>query len=455
MNKIKQNKITFFLILSVIAITFSSLTFLSLPVLFNYKSKVTKIEKNFNKNFKIFLKTSGNISYKPFPKPHLLVENATLNLSNNIKNKNLIDTSNLKIFISLRDIYLRSFENISSAEISDSNIEFTIPDLKKFREHLYYSINKPIYFNKCKFFVKNKNDEVILISPIKNIIYKINNKSKFKNFIIDGEVFGIDFKSEWRRQYDNPKISINNINLYSPNIEIKNIFKNNNNKKFQIFNEIIFGQDKLKYEIKFNDNKINITSPKVENINFNIDGNIQVKPFYFDIALNIKNKKIEKIIDNFLIYFLLYDKNYLGNINGNFEIKLDELDNKLIKKGEINFIINEKKIKLKNSTFDLHKIGKLNSQISYEEELGKIKFFSKNKLIIKNHIEFAKMFQIASNKAKNINQISFQLEKNINETDFTISNIIINNVKNNEKVKQFFTVKNIQNLRSHIRKVLD
>ena len=48
MNKIKQNKITF-LILSVIVITFSSLTILSLPVLFNYESKVAKIEKNFIK----------------------------------------------------------------------------------------------------------------------------------------------------------------------------------------------------------------------------------------------------------------------------------------------------------------------------------------------------------------------------------------------------------------------
>ena len=76
MNKIKQNKITFTLILSAIAIIFSSLTILSLPVLFNYKSKVTIIEKNFYKNFKIYLNSSGKISYKPFPKPHLLVENA-------------------------------------------------------------------------------------------------------------------------------------------------------------------------------------------------------------------------------------------------------------------------------------------------------------------------------------------------------------------------------------------
>ena len=99
MNKIKQNKITFSLILAAIAIIFSSLTILSLPVLFNYKSKVTKIEKNFYKNFKIYLKTSGNISYKPLPKPHLLVENAYLNLSQPTDQDNFIFTKNLKIFI--------------------------------------------------------------------------------------------------------------------------------------------------------------------------------------------------------------------------------------------------------------------------------------------------------------------------------------------------------------------
>ena len=96
MNKIKQNKITFLLAISVIAIIFSSLTILSLPVLFNYKSKVINIEKNFYKKFKIYLKSSGKITYKPFPKPHLLVENASLNLSENSKTDDFINTSNLK-----------------------------------------------------------------------------------------------------------------------------------------------------------------------------------------------------------------------------------------------------------------------------------------------------------------------------------------------------------------------
>ena len=54
------------------------------------------------------------------------------------------------------------------------------------------------------------------------------------------------------------------------------------------------------------------------------------------------DKKVEKIIDNFLLNLILYNENYLGNLNGLFKIKFDKLNNKLIKKGEIKLIINEK-----------------------------------------------------------------------------------------------------------------
>ena len=101
MNKIKQNKITFTIILVSLVIIFSSISILSLPVLFNYESKVVEIEKSFFKNFKFNLNMSGNISYKPFPKPHLLVEKASLKLSQSSVDKNIINTKKLKIFISL------------------------------------------------------------------------------------------------------------------------------------------------------------------------------------------------------------------------------------------------------------------------------------------------------------------------------------------------------------------
>ena len=455
MNKIKQNKITFSLILIAISIIFSSLIILSLPVIFNYNSKVQEIEKNFYKNFKIYLKSHEKISYKPFPKPHLLVEKASLNLSETSNKNNLLNTSKLKIYITLRDIYLRSFKNYISTEISNSNLELKMSDIKEFRKHLYKNINKPIIFNNCKIFIKNKIDDVIIISPINKISYKINNKNKVKYFIIDGSIFGLDFKSEWKRMYSTPENSFLNINIINPSLKIENILKNESDKKFNGQVKIDYLKDKLEYNFQYDNEKIKIKSPKNKKSNFNLDTEIQINPFFFTGDLLIKNKKVEKIIDDILLYFLLYEENYLGNLNGLMKIKFDNLNNKLIKKGEINFNIKEKKININEVRFDLNKIGTIKAEINFIDDEGSIKFVSKNKLDINNHIEFAKAFQVGSKKVKKIKEIYFEIEKNVGDTDFAITNVKINNEENIEKSNEIFIVKNIQNLRSHIRKIID
>ena len=455
MNKIKQNKITFTLILSAIAIIFSSFAILSLPVLFNYKSKVTLIEKNFYKSFKVYIKSKGKISYKPFPKPHLLVENASLNLSKTEGKEDLLNTTNLKIFISLRDIYLRSFEDLSSTEISNSNLELRISDLKQLRDHLYLKINKPIIFNNCKIFLKNKKNEVILISPTKKISYKINNKTKIKNFTIIGEVFGLNFKSSWKRSYLSPKISTHDISIINPKIEIKNIFRFENSKIFNIQSQINYIQEKMEYDLEYRNSKITVFSPNKEKNNFNVNSQINLNPFYFEGELQIKNKKLENVIDILLLNLLLYDKSYFGNLNGLLKIKFNQLKNKLINEGELSFLISEKILKLNRTKFNLDKIGYINSNISFVENNGDMKFLSENQLHIENHIEFAKVFQVSSKKVKNIKIIYFDIEKAFGDTDFTISNVKINDSKNVEKSDDIFIVTNIQNLRSHIRKVID
>ena len=73
---------------------------------------------------------------------------------------------------------------------------------------------------------------------------------------------------------------------------------------------------------------------------------------------------------------------------------------------------------------------------------------------IENHIEFAKIFQIGSNKVKNIKIINFDIIKNYEETDFLITNVKINNEENVQKEEEIFVVKNIQNLRSYIREII-
>ena len=48
--------------------------YLSIPVLFNYKSIENVIEKKFYNDFKINLNINGDIKYQLLPKPHLLIK---------------------------------------------------------------------------------------------------------------------------------------------------------------------------------------------------------------------------------------------------------------------------------------------------------------------------------------------------------------------------------------------
>ena len=97
----------------------------------------------------------------------------------------------------------------------------------------------------------------------------------------------------------------------------------------------------------------------------------------------------------------------------------------------------------------------MNTEIKYISDQGDIKFFSKNHLYIENHIEFAKTFQVGSKKAKGIQEIYFDLEKDLGSSDLILKNVKINSSGNFTNSDDIFIVKNIQNLRSYIRKVID
>ena len=142
---------------------------------------------------------------------------------------------------------------------------------------------------------------------MQNIFYNINNKKRTKSFIIDGEVFGLKFRSNWNRNYNSPKTSNHTIQIIYPNIEIKNKSKFENLNEFSTKSQIFYSHDKMNYYLQFKNNKITISSPNKENTNFNINSDIIFKPFYFNGELTIKNKKFEQIIYNFLLNLLSYD----------------------------------------------------------------------------------------------------------------------------------------------------
>ena len=437
-----------------IIIFFTAILFLSLPVLLNYNSIQNVIEKKVSSEFKINLKILGDISLKIFPRPHYLVKRANLDLDLENDKSSIIQTKNLKIYIPLKKIYSKSNINIEEIEIEKANIYFKLDDVFDFKNHLYYKINKPIYIKKSKFFFLDKNNKTILISPIKKISYFINNKNNSKELKIQGSIFDVDYNSHWIRSYNNPKNSLMEIKSKNPNLFIKNIFSFEDNSNFSGKSSISFLKEDIIINYLKKDEKIFINSPnenKNQKIKFN--SKIELEPFFIDAIVNFNNKDMNFLIDN-LLYFILNSEKYLGNINGKLNLVLNNLHNPLINNGQINISIKEKTIELENSIFEIENIGKIKSDFRFYENEGDLIFASENVFEINNKKEFSKKFQTSSKNVKDVNKIYFDLEKNIDNGEVSISNIYLNKIDTENFSDNIYSIKNIHILRALIRNIL-
>ena len=85
------------IVLSSVIVVFTIIIFLSLPVLFNYKSIENIIEKKFYTNFDFKININGDIKYQLLPKPHLLINNSSFLLDDKSGREMSIDLSLIHI----------------------------------------------------------------------------------------------------------------------------------------------------------------------------------------------------------------------------------------------------------------------------------------------------------------------------------------------------------------------
>ena len=452
MSKRKNINFSKFILPSII-IFFSTILFLSLPVLLNYNSIQNVIEKKVATDFKINLKILGDISFKILPSPHYLVEKANLDLNTQNDSSSIIETKDLKIFIPFKKIYSRSNIQINRIEIENANIYFQMKDVLDFRNHLYYKINKPVNIKKSNFFLIDENKQTILISQLKKIKYLIDIKNNSKQFKINGNIFDVDYISLWKRNYDNPNETFNEINTKNPNLDIKNLFLLEGNKKFSGKSTINFLNEKIIINYTFQDKKILVDSPN-ENQNIKFVSKIELDPFFFESKIKIDDKDINFFVDYLFSFIFNSEEQYLGNMNGNVSLEISNLKNPLINNGVINFSIKDKSIKLKKSQFEVQDIGNIESEFWYYVNNGDLIFISENMFELKNKKEFSRKFQVSSKLLKNVNKIYFNLEKNIDNGEISISQVYINKIEKEKFSEKIFIIKNFQLFKALIRDIL-
>ncbi len=442
------------IILPSVIVFFSIILLLSLPVLLNYNSIQNSIEKKVSSEFKINLKILDDISLKIFPRPHYIVKKANLYLNIENEKSSIVQTKNLKIFIPIKKLYSKSDIIIEGIEVEKANFYFTMDDILDFRNHLYYKINKPIYIKKSKFFFIDKNNKTFLISPIKKMKYHINKNNNSKELKIKGNIFDIDYNSIWKRSYNDPKNSLTEIKLKNPNLFIKNFFSYEEKSIFSGKSSISFLNEDILINYLVKDNVIFVNSlNESKNQKIKLNSKIDLEPFFADITVDIYDKDVNFFIDNFL-YIILNSKEYLGNINGKLTLAVNNLKNSIIENGKINFSVKEKTIRLENSIFEIKGIGTVKSDFRYYENEGDLIFASENVFEINNKKEFSRKFQLSSNNLKNLNKIYFDLEKNIDNNEISISNIYFNKIDTKKFSEEYYIIKNLQILKGLIRKLL-
>ena len=455
MNKIEKIPIFVKGIFLLIVLLFSIGIYLSIPVLFNYKSIENIIETKFYSDFDINLKINGDIKYQLLPKPHLLISDSSLSIIENNNQDMLLDTKNLKVFLLSNSLYPKSKISFEKFEIQNTNFLLRLKEYNILRNYFHNSKSKPFYIKKSKVFVIDENDETLIISPIEKINFTTSKQDDFKKLNIKGNLFDLNFKSLWKKKYVSQKNSQIEIDFNEPNILIKNQLNYNNNSNFNGLTSINFLNQKIEIDYNVKNNQITLKSDN--NNNIQIDTKIELSPFNLNSFITLNKQNLNFLVDELIFSILNLNSNLIGNLNGDIKFLFTNIEHELIRNGNINLNISQKTINVSEVLFNVGKIGPIKTDIKYIEENGDIIFQSTNSLFIKNKKEFAKKFQLKLDKIKDINVIHFKIEKNISSGLISISDIkinqIVDDVKNN--VKSRYNIRNSQELKSLVKNIIN
>ena len=439
----------FHLVIVFFIIFFGTAIFFSIPTFYDYKKYNQKIEETINNEFKIKIHNLEGISFRFIPSPHLLIKKADLKIKENEKNP-LSEITNLKMFISILDLYKHDKFKIKRVHIDKANIYFNELSLNNFIQNLKSNIVNNLIIRKSTLFFKNKEDKIILISTVKNLNYRIDFKNNKKILNIIGNIFDSNYEYKYVIDYQDPNLQQATLELKNPNLLIENKIRDNHSSSshtqegvmdIQFLNQ----KNTIKYDIK--NSNIFFKNKGLNNSNFDIDGAVNFKPFHFDLLINIKKVDLTNI-ENLIYKIYLNKKLKYENLSGSTIINFNNIDNKIMNKGFIKLKFEGSKLSPVSETFYLKDFAILEiSDYEYLENIDQI-LQMKIKVNIINNDKFNRfLFNYKKNKITDEN-IYFIYQYNANSGNSFISKISNKGFGNNT---EFYKFKNLQQLKNLLK----
>ena len=435
-KKIRISLLNRYLILFIILL-FSSLFYLSIPTLYNHGQLQKDLTKKLSQEFNLNTALSANIHYKILPSPNFEISNVLLNTNDNNKFNDYAQIKTMKIYVSLKNLHNQNRLEIKNIVISKANFNINKNSYDYVNNYLKNKLsNKKIQIKKSKIFFKESNltKDVVALSTISKFSLFYDKKDNVNKINIEGSIYNTKYNFSLLRNAYKKNTTDFLIKLKKLNAIIKNEFVSDENKKNSYSGKasISFSGSEINTIYKKVDKLITFNSEKsqLNNHTFNFKGEIITSPFYYSLDVNLETINVVKLIESLSKLKNLLDEKILlnDNLNGKITFNINSLKGiKFFDEAKVDLRIIDGKLMLSNSTLTSNKIGKMLFIDSVLETVdNKTIFKSKILFKISDQKKFYQKLLISKNHRIKLNNIYFEVEKDLNINDVKIKKIILN-----------------------------
>ena len=385
LNKLNFRKSANYLNKHTISIGFTTIFILAVlfyflrPIYFDYQGNKKFFENKINNIFKLNVNIRGNISYKVFPTPRILIKNAGLNFSESNKKKIKIK----ELYILISPLSLNNFKNIELKKIlvKNQNLEIHPANFKKYFNYLTLRKEKTLIFKNSNFFFIDAQGNKVMFS-------NLNYKEKFTANKHQIETSGIFAQNKVNVKFLNRFSSKKYLKINIP--DLKQYLDITFDKKSNL--SLLSGELKLRFLeslllLNFEgkeDFKISNSFLRNKFLNSKLNGKVSFKNnFYFNLNLGINRIDIRKL----LLYYPIFQMGGISKkINGKINVINKNTDSFFgsIKDSKMILIFENGDIKIKNFSAKIMNDTDIKSSISILQNNKKpivqfsINFFTKD-----------------------------------------------------------------------------
>ena len=427
---------------------FLYLLYLSIPSLYDTGRVQKALYEGLSDETGLNLSLSSNITYRILPSPHFFIKDTKMFYDKHDVSSEIAEIKNLRVFIKQKNLFNKDSLIVKKVVMSNANFfvkRQNIDLIKKLLKNPFSE--KKISIKKSKFFFSDKNNNIVFIYSINDLIFFKDSKENNKVLKTNGNIFKIPIKFEWIKNLDNQntsstfkasKIDINFTNrgnLLNGNY----IFENNLN--------ILSNNFKTQYKIEKDVIKINSEKSFIKNTPISFEGLIELSPFNFIINMNAKDIDLGYFFKNtiFLNELLLSNILLNDNLNGKIKIKTDKIyKSKIFNNGEFNITFEEGSFNFNNSFINNKEFSKLYlRETSFLNENEKIYLIGSLELDIYDVNQFYRIFPVKKSKKlkREFKKIKYNFSFNLSNSQFSIDKISF--IGKNNKVTQSQDADNI------------